>query len=87
MRYSRITDAKYVQDYVIHVSFKDGTEADIDISDCLWGEMFEPLKDIALFKNLRVDEDIRTIVWPNGADLAPEFLYERAKKATHGFNS
>ena len=41
--------------------------------------VFEPLKDIDEFRKVTLDRDIRTIVWPNGADFAPEFLYERLK--------
>ena len=44
----------------------------------LWGEVFEPLKDTDVFRCFRVDTELDTIVWPTGADLAPEFLYERA---------
>jgi hypothetical protein len=84
MKYSRLVDASYVRDYVIHVAFKDGLEADIDISDQLWGEVFEPLKDKAYFQQFRFNPEIHTIVWPNEADLAPEFLYERAKQASNG---
>lgn len=45
----------------------------------LWGEVFEPLKDISQFQEFVFDSELRTIVWPStGADLAPEFLYEKA---------
>ncbi|MDX2073853.1 MAG: DUF2442 domain-containing protein [Alphaproteobacteria bacterium] len=81
MKYARLTDATYAGDYRIHVVFKDGVNADIDVSDQLWGEVFEPLKDQSFFRQLRFDNEIRTVVWPNGADMAPEFLYERAKQA------
>jgi hypothetical protein len=83
MKYSRLIDANYAGDYKIHVSFKDGTSADIDISDQLWGELFEPLKEKSFFGKLKFDDEIRTVVWPNGADLAPEFLYERARQAAN----
>ena len=82
MKYSRLINAKHVHDYVIHVAFKDGVEANIDISDQLWGEVFEPLKDKSYFQQLRYDSEFHSVVWPNGADLAPEFLYERAKQAS-----
>lgn len=50
----------------------------IDLQDELWGEVFEPLKDLDVFRCFRVDTELDTIVWPTGADLAPEFLYEHA---------
>jgi hypothetical protein len=70
--------AEYAGDYRIKVSFEDGTEGVLDLKDELWGEVFEPLKDVAKFREFRVDRELRTIVWPTGADLAPEYLYERA---------
>lgn len=81
MKYSRLINVNYVRDYIIHVAFKDGLEADIDVSDQLWGEVFEPLKDKSYFQQLRFDSETHTVVWPNHADLAPEFIYERAKAA------
>lgn len=81
MQYSRLIDASHAGDYKINVAFKDGTKADIDISDQLWGELFEPLQDKDFFSKLKFDAEIRTVVWPNGADLSPEFIYERAKQA------
>ena len=74
----RISNAEYVEKYRIRVSFDDGTVGVIDLEAELWGEVFEPLKDLAKFKQFRVDEELQTIVWPTGADLAPEFLYKRA---------
>ncbi len=69
--------AEYAGEYRIKVSFEDGTEGILDLKDELWGEVFEPLKDVARFQEFRLDPELRTIVWPTGADLAPEFLYER----------
>ena len=74
----KISNAEYVEKYQIRVSFDDGTVGVIDLEAELWGEVFEPLKDLAKFKQFRVDEELQTIVWPTGADLAPEFLYKRA---------
>ncbi|MFH1742204.1 MAG: DUF2442 domain-containing protein [bacterium] len=71
-----VREAKYCHDYVIWLRFNDGAEGEIDLSDELEGEVFEPLRDIEAFKSFKVDPDMQTIVWENGADLAPEFLYE-----------
>ena len=75
----RITTASYAGGYRIAVSFDDGTTAEVDLEDELWGEMFEPLRDPEQFRSFRLDPDLHTIVWSNGADLAPEFLYEQAR--------
>jgi hypothetical protein len=72
-----VREAKYIDGYRIRLRFNDGAEGVVDLSDCLDGEVFEPLKDLNKFKSFRVDSDIETIVWDNGADMAPEFLYDR----------
>jgi len=74
----KLEHAKYVRDYTIRLTFADGVGGDVDLSDELWGEVFEPLKDLEKFREFRLDDELQTIVWPNGADLAPEFLSERA---------
>jgi len=71
--------AEYVGDYTVHLRFTDGVEGDIDLAEELYGELFEPLKDLAVFKQFTVHPDFRTLCWPNGADFAPEFLYEKAQ--------
>lgn len=60
------------------MTFDDGRVGVIDLEGELWGEVFEPLKDIDVFRRFCMDTELDTIVWPTGADLAPEFLYERA---------
>lgn len=70
-----LTDAKYLGGYRISLSFSDGTSGEVDLSDRLHGEVFEPLKDQSLFSQVKFDPDMDTIVWPNGADLAPEYLH------------
>lgn len=62
--------------YTIDVTFNDGVVRRIDLERELDGEVFEPLRDLRLFAQVVVDEEAGTVVWPNGADLAPEFLYE-----------
>ena len=74
----RLARAEYLGDYKIGVTFDDGREGVIDLEDELWGDVFEPPKEPEIFQRFRVDTELDTIVWPTGADLAPEFLYERA---------
>jgi hypothetical protein len=74
-----VKEAKYLHDYVLWLRFNDGAEGVVDLKDELYGEVFEPLKDIESFKSFKVDPDLETIVWDNGADLAPEFLYDKMK--------
>ena len=74
----RLTEALYAGGYRILVAFEDGTRREIDLEGELWGEMFEPLRNPETFRSFRLDAELHTIVWPNGADLAPEFLYEQA---------
>jgi hypothetical protein len=70
----RITNARYVNEKTIWLRFSDGAEGEVDLSDELEGEIFEPLKDGDYFKAFQLHPELRTIVWPNGADFAPEFL-------------
>jgi hypothetical protein len=73
----RVVAAQHEHDFVVHIRFADGREGDVDLADELYGEVFEPLKDIRVFKTFSVHPDFHTLCWPNGADLAPEFLYDR----------
>lgn len=75
-----VTNAQYKNDFKIWVEFNDGTAGIADLYNDLWGKLFEPLKDINLFKKFKVSEIMNTIEWENGADLAPEFLYEKIKE-------
>ena len=74
-----LREARYLHDYVIWLRFNDGAEGEVDLRDELRGEVFEPLRDLSQFKRFRVDPEMETLVWENGADLAPEFLYEKMK--------
>ena len=77
----RVEAATYVHDYVVHVRFTDGSEGDVDLAAHLDGPVFEPLRDPEYFRAFHVHPDLHTIVWPNGADFAPEFLYEQVRVA------
>lgn len=72
-----VVDAEYERDYVSHLKFNDGAEGFVDLANELYGEMFEPLRDQDRFKAFTLDPELNRIVWENGADLAPEFPYER----------
>ncbi len=75
----KVIDAEYEHDYVIHLRFADGTEGDVDLAGELHGEIFEPLADPEMFRRVFVHPEFHTLCWPNGADIAPEFLYEKVR--------
>lgn len=75
----KVIKAEYVRGYVIHLRFADGSEGDVDLSQELYGEMFEPLKDHEFFTSFTVHPEFHTLCWPNGADIAPEYLYDKVK--------
>ena len=70
--FTHVEQAKYINDYKIWLSFNDGTEGEVDLASELYGEIFEPLKDISFFKSFTLEG--HTLSWSNGADFAPEFL-------------
>jgi hypothetical protein len=76
----KLLAAEYVSGYTIRLRFADGVQGDLDLAGELWGEVFEPLQDLAVFRRFRLDSELNTLTWPSGADLAPEFLYEKALK-------
>lgn len=69
-----VVDFKYHSKYKLILTFDDGKIKIVDLEPYLWGEMFEPLRKIKKFKQIHIDYD--TIAWANGADFAPETLYE-----------
>ena len=75
----RVTGAEYLHDYLIHIVFSNGKEGTIDLKPFIGQGVFEPLTDQAYFRKMFVDG--WTVSWPNGADIAPETLYELAEKA------
>jgi len=75
----KLQEAKYKGEYRIWLKFEDGVEGEIDLETELWGEIFEPLKEKKFFAKLSLHHELATIVWPNGADFAPEFLYQKLR--------
>jgi hypothetical protein len=70
-----VTSISYESDYKLRIGFEDGNVKIVDLADHLEGEIFTPLKSLKLFKTARLDPELDTIVWDNGADMSPDFLY------------
>ncbi|MGB5452022.1 MAG: DUF2442 domain-containing protein [Sedimenticolaceae bacterium] len=75
----RLKKADYRGGYLVWLQFADGVEGEVDLEGELWGDVFEPLKDKARFAAFSLDPELETLVWPNGADFAPEFLYQQLR--------
>ncbi len=78
MRY-HVLEARYVAGHTLWLRFRDGTTGEVDLADALRGPVFAPLRDPAYFRQFSIHAEFHTLVWPNGADFAPEFLYEQAR--------
>ncbi len=74
----RVRSVEVLAGYRLRLSFSNGEQGTVDLTGELWGPIFEPLKQQERFAEVRVDPECGTIVWPNGADFAPEWLYEVA---------
>ncbi len=72
----RVTDVQHVEDFTLRLTFADGTSQTIDFSPVLVGEIYGPLTDPALFRQVRLDPEVHTITWPNGADFDPAQLHD-----------
>lgn len=71
-----VTSVDYVSGYKLRVGFENGSMRLVNLASELDGEVFEPLRDLRLFKTARLNPDLDTVVWNNGADISPDFLYE-----------
>ncbi len=71
----RVTDFAIVAPYVLRVVFEDGTEQTINFEPVLYGHYYRPLRDVEFFNQVRLDPEVRTLVWPNDADFDPATLY------------
>jgi hypothetical protein len=70
-----IDELKVLGPYRIFLRFVDGVEGELDFSNHRWRGVFAPLKDPQYFAQVELDDDLNTIAWPNGADVAPDSLY------------
>ncbi|MEP7305858.1 MAG: DUF2442 domain-containing protein [Acidobacteriota bacterium] len=73
-----VVAARYDDEFRIHLTFNDDLQGTLDLQDWLDGPIFEPLKDREHFRQFFIDGG--TVVWPNGADIAPETLYEAVRQ-------
>ncbi len=80
----KVEQAEYLSGFQIKLVFSDGLTGVVDLKDELWGEIFEPLKDVNYFKKFLKDR--WTIGWDCGADFAPEFLYDLTLKQNEKAN-
>ena len=77
-----ILTAEAIGGHRLHIEFDDATSKTVDLRPLLEGPIFEPLQDPTYFARVVVDPVCGTVVWPNGADLAPEALYELPNEET-----
>jgi len=73
-----ILEARYIRDRIVWLRFRDGTVGEVDLTAELEGPILRQLRDPEFFRQLRVDPELHTLVWPNGADVAPERLHSVA---------
>lgn len=70
----KVTKYEVIADYIIHITFDDGSEQTINFEPVLYGGMWGPLRDLRLFNQMAIDPIAHTLAWPNGADFDPETL-------------
>jgi hypothetical protein len=71
-----VTAVEYLSGYRLRLGFEDGSVKVVDLEAHLEGEVFEPLKDLRRFQSAHLNPDLDTVVWDNGADMSPDFLYD-----------
>jgi len=84
MEFIRVREVRVVPPYTLWLRMSDGAEGFVDLTQRLHGPVFGPLNDAALFAQVALDDIAYTVCWPNGADLAPEYLREHLSSGTTG---
>jgi hypothetical protein len=79
----RVRSSEVLGPYTLRVHFDDGTEQIIDFEPVLHGKLYGPLREPSLFNQVRVDPEVHTLVWPNGADFDPETLHDWPEHAPY----
>jgi hypothetical protein len=72
----RVVSFEIAGPYSLRVTFDDGAEQVIDFTPVLEGEIYGPLRDVSLFNQVRIDPEVQTLTWPNGADFDPATLHD-----------
>ena len=77
--FPRVKQVRYLGDYRLELGFADGVTGELDFRERIVGRggMFMPLEDVEFFKQVQVDVEAGTLVWPNGVDLCPDVLYSQ----------
>lgn len=75
-----VTAVEVTGDHRLRLTFDDGFVGEVAFEERDWRDVFEPLADQAFFAQVRVEPELGTIAWPNGADMAPEPLYAEARR-------
>ena len=78
----QVCSAEVVGPYRLHIIFDDSSEQIIDFQPVLTGELYGPLRDLAVFNRVQVDPEVHTLVWPNGADFDPATLHDWPEQIT-----
>ena len=74
-----VMEARYIGGYVVWLRFRDGTSGQIDLQSALEGPVFALLQDPLVFQQFQIHPEFHTLVWANGADIAPEFLHDNVR--------
>ncbi|MGQ0650528.1 MAG: DUF2442 domain-containing protein [Gemmatimonadaceae bacterium] len=74
-----VLEARYIAGYTIWLRFRDGTTGEVDLAPALRGPVFAPLQELTFFRQYAIHPEFHTLVWPNGADIAPEYLHQQAR--------
>jgi hypothetical protein len=72
----RVESFEIVGPYQLRVKFDGGVETSIDFLSVLAGELYSPLRDLELFNRVKIDKEVHTLIWPNGADFDPATLHD-----------
>jgi hypothetical protein len=72
----RVQSFEIVAPYTLRVQFDDQTEQVINFESVLSGDLYRPLRDLSVFNQVRIDQEVHTLIWPNGADFDPATLHD-----------